>query len=176
MKNLFLGLLFLTIDFKIGLGRISINILPDFAGYLLLSKGFEEMKGQSARFASVQPWTTALAVYSGVLFGAELLGITFGSRIVMWALNLGAMAAGFYGSRVLVLGIGDLEQANNLDLGSGRLKVIWLYWAILEGIRQLIRWIPLVGNVAAVAAIILALAFLAAFYKTKNAWERRSVS
>lgn len=171
MDKLFLGLLFLTVDIRIGLGNMTVDLLPNFAGYLLLGKGFEALQGAVPRFQPIKPWTTALAVYSGALFGLDLLGISFESDLVMWLLGLAAMAAGFYVSHVLVMGIGDLERSNAVDLGSGKLKTMWLYWVIFAIISYLIIWLPLVGTVATVASAILAIAFLLTFYKTKNAWE-----
>lgn len=167
MKLLFMGLLFLTLDIRIGLGNFTVNLMPEFVGYYLLHQGFLEMKKVCPRFRPMRPWVMGLGIYSGAIFALELLGISVGGDLIMWILQLLALAAGFYVTYVLARGMGDLKVP-----GHEKLVTMWQYWAIFAAVSHMVSWLPLVGMVAMVAAAILAVVFTATFYKIWKAWEQ----
>ena len=48
MKLLFWGLLFSLLDWKVTIGSMLVEILPDFIGYFLMMKGLESLQEESA--------------------------------------------------------------------------------------------------------------------------------
>lgn len=50
MRHLFWGLFFVTLDFDLSLGSVTLGLLPDFVGYYLLMKGMEELAEESGHF------------------------------------------------------------------------------------------------------------------------------
>lgn len=167
MKLLFLGLLFLTLDIRLDVGSIAVNFLPEFIGYYLMYKGFLEMQEGCPRFRGIKPWVMGLGIYSGVLFAVDLLGIALGGDLIMWILRLLATIARFYVTYTLARGMADLQAP-----GSEKLMTMWQYWAIFATVSHMVSWLPLVGMVALVAAGILAIGFVVAFYKLWKAWEQ----
>ena len=66
MKLIFWGLLLDFLDFNLTLNGFSIDILPDFVGWLLVLFGARRMREENERFARMQP-------AAGVLFAVYLL-------------------------------------------------------------------------------------------------------
>ena len=66
MKLIFWGLLLDFLDFNLTLNGFSIDILPDFVGWLLVLFGARRMREENERFAQMQP-------AAGVLFAVYLL-------------------------------------------------------------------------------------------------------
>ena len=66
MKLIFWGFLLDFLDFNLTLNGFSIDILPDFVGWLLVLFGARRMREENERFARMQP-------AAGVLFAVYLL-------------------------------------------------------------------------------------------------------
>ena len=66
MKLIFWGLLLDFLDFNLTFNGFSIDILPDFVGWLLVLFGARRMREENERFAQMQP-------AAGVLFAVYLL-------------------------------------------------------------------------------------------------------
>lgn len=66
MKLIFWGLLLDFLDFNLTFNGFSIDILPDFVGWLLVLFGARRMREENERFARMQP-------AAGVLFAVYLL-------------------------------------------------------------------------------------------------------
>ena len=66
MNNIFIGFIFVFLDFNLDLGSSRIGLIPDFIGYVLIYQGLKELSGQSRRFsnAALIRSPSAMAVYT----------------------------------------------------------------------------------------------------------------
>ncbi len=171
MNTIFVGMIFTLFDFNIKLGGSSLGLLPDFVGYILIFRGLDELVEQSAQFAKAKPWALGLAVYTGVMYGAALFGIVQ-SNVMQFVLGALAHAAALVVTYWIVAGVREIETARVRDLLGQRLKSLWLYHTVVSGIAYVFGAVPVVGTVAAVAAMITGILFLAAFYQSKKQFEQ----
>lgn len=66
MKKVFWGFFFIYLNFNLTLNGFTLNLLPDFVGYLLLYQAAGTLAGESGRFPKLRPFSVAMAVYTGI--------------------------------------------------------------------------------------------------------------
>lgn len=175
MSNIFKGLLLITLDFYLDLGRIRIGLLPDFPGYILLIKGMEELAGESEKFAKAIPLAKVMVVYTAVLYMLDLFGISVQLNFWSWVLGIAGMIARLVVIYWLVLGVQDMEARHRWELQGGKLRSMWQAMAVLSVIGQLCSWIPYVAIATAIAGVIVNICFLVAFHGTKKRYEEQYI-
>ena len=168
MNHIFLGMLFIFLDFNLNLGSHTIGLIPDVAGYILLMKGLDTMACESESFTKAKPWALSMAIYTGILYVMDLFALPAAWGFVNWLLGLGSTVISLVISHRIICGIQDIEQRTFRDLQSQKLKTMWTAMAVIQGLCYLTAWIPLVGTMGALAAFILGICYLVAFNKTKN--------
>ena len=66
MKSLFIGLIFIFIDFNLTLNEtMVINLIPDFVGFILMYQGLTQLTNESERFFKNE----TVCYWYGNLFG-----------------------------------------------------------------------------------------------------------
>ncbi len=168
MNNLFYGMLFVFLDFTLNLGNCVIGLIPDFVGYILMLKGLREIESESGLFARAKPWATGMAVYTGILYAMDLLGISARLRFAAWLLGLLSTAVSLVISYWIVTGVRDMETARRWDLQGDKLKILWVALAVVNVICYLCGWITLVGWIGAIAGFIIGICYLVAFNSTRK--------
>ena len=168
MQNIFLGMLLVFLDLNINLGKTTIGLLPDFAGYILMINGLEEMTPESPLFEKARPWATAMAVYTGVLYAMDFLAMDVQLRFLGWVMDLAALVAGLVISRWILRGILEMEANRRLDLQGQQLEQLWKPLAIVQLVAAAFGWFPLIGWICALAAFVMGVCYLVAFNRTKN--------
>ena len=76
MKGIFWGFFLIFINFYVTINGHTLNLLPTFAGYILLYRAAGELLGESGRFGKLRPFAVAVAIYTGILWVGDLLGVT----------------------------------------------------------------------------------------------------
>ena len=168
MQNIFLGMLFAFLDFDISLGNRTIGLLPDFVGYLLMIKGLEEMAAESALFEKARPWALGMSVYTGVLYAMAFLAMPVQLRLLNWVMGVAALVASLVISRWILRGILEIEEKRRIQLQAFQLEQLWKPLAIIQLVVAAFGWFPLIGWICALAAFVMSVCYLVAFYKTKN--------
>ncbi len=171
MQHIFLGLILITLDFHLNLGRVSIGLLPDFLGYFFLIRGLQALGTESEHFAKSVPFAKVMMIYTGVIYLLDLIGVGLSSGVLSLILGLAAVVARLIILYWLVLGIQEIQQRHGRDLQADKLKNLWLALAVTNGLVYVCSWIPLVNVVAFLAGAIVTICFLVAFNRTKQAWE-----
>lgn len=165
MNQIFTGLLLIFIDLHFNLGNASIDLLPDFLGYLLIVRGCAGLTEHSLSFQKARSASPFLAACTGFLFGLQLFSAN-ALGLTGLLLELVAVVGGIFVSFQIVRGVQETEQAHGWDLRGDRLRSLWLAQTVLQGMVFLLSWIPVLGTVAAIAGIIVTICFLAAFYRS----------
>ena len=174
MKDLFLGMVLVFLDVNIGLGAYTFDALPDFVGYFLMLRNLEALSDQSQWFRKARPLTKVMTVYSAALYVVDALAVTVHGKFLSFCLGILALTAALLIGYWTVSGVRDLEQRQDRDLEGEKLRSMWLYAAVIHVITYLCGWVPLVGTVGAIAALVMYVCFLAAFYRTMDLYERKS--
>ena len=162
MKKVFWGFFFIYLNFNLTLNGFKLNLLPDFVGYLLLYQATGTLAGESGRFQKLRPFSVAMAVYTGILWVGELLGVT-GENWQGILLDTAALVVSLYISWNVVQAILEMEESRSADLNGRAVRRDWLVLVIAEfvsvGLLLLCRPLPvgwsLLGPAAAYEGVDL---------------------
>lgn len=168
MKNIFIGFIFIFLDFNLDLGNPQIGLIPDFVGYIIMISGMEEMAGESMLFMKVKPYVTGMAFYTGVLYLLDFVGISVSLGILTYVLAFTSTVFTLYISYNIVMGVIDMEGKYNKPLNGDSLKSTWILLAVFKVLAFVLLLIPLLGIISIVLSIILDICFLVAFNNSKN--------
>ena len=167
MKKIFIGLLLIFINFNLTLGAVKIGLFPDFLGYIVMLSGLTEMSGMSELFGKAKPWASGMAVYTGILYGMDLFGITI-ANLFSIVLGLTSLAISLYISYNIVMGVIEVELNNKVDLNGENLKSAWKAMTLFNVITYFSVFVTALSVILIIGAIIIAIYFLILFNKSKN--------
>ena len=172
MKKVFWGFFFVFINFNLSVNAHTLNLLPDFVGYILLYQAAGALAEESGRFRKLRPFTLAMAVYTGILWTGDLLGVTGGGSWLDTILSLAALVISLYISWSVVQAILELESARGADLNGASVRTAWfvLLAAQIVGVlgAMLLSFLVLLVWIALLVGIIW---FLAALWKCAKRYE-----
>lgn len=173
MKELFVGMLLVFLDVNVGIQNHILDVLPDFVGYLLMTRGLKGLCRESSSFSRAVPVAQGMIVFSGVVYVMDLTATTVHARFVSFCLGLVAMVCSLLIGFWIVSGVQEMERNRGWDLEGEKLHSMWLYSAVIQSIAYLCGWIPLVGQIGAVGAVVMYICFLVAFCWSKNLYEAK---
>ena len=153
MHRLFWGLFFVLLDIEIAVGRAVLEILPDFVGFFLMMKGMEELSWQGGRFDKSRHVAFGLFLLSAVLYGAGLLNLQPMGEVWLWGLELGCLLVFLWLLKAVVA------------RGSEQIRGLYLIVTVVQLLRRLLGWVPLVGSICGAAELVTGIVFLLAFRK-----------
>lgn len=167
MQNIFIGFLFVFLDFNLTFGSSQVGLIPDFVGYILVFQGLAELDTMSPRFLNARPFALGMAVFTGLLYVMALFGVGT-NDIISFALGLVSTLISLYISYSTVMGIKDIEASSGRFLNAQGLHSSWTLLAILSLIVYLLFIIPILNVLCIIAGLIAGIVFLVSFNKTKN--------
>lgn len=180
MKKLFWGFLLMFLSFDLELNGHSLDVLPDFVGYILLLRGIDELNEESSLFKGARPYAIAMAIYSAILWVGELLAITSGDSMIASFIDLMAMIVALYIAWVLIQGVMEIESNCGADLHTVGL---YKWWKGLVAIQVTAKLLSLLANLAnlsiilglvtvvALVGLVLNILYLVAWWKSAKAYE-----
>lgn len=172
MSSIFWGFFFIFINFNLTVNQHVLNILPPFVGYLLLMRGTRDMEAESSLFAPVRPFAVGMAVYTGILWLGDLLGVTGQGSWLGVLLGLAATVISLYVSWAVVQAIRDVESRRGADLNSVSLKTAWTVLAVAQVVAYVLA---LLGSLLALMGVIAGLVgiiwFLVALWRSRRNYE-----
>jgi hypothetical protein len=171
MKNILIGFLLIFLDFNLNLGSSQIGLIPDFAGYIIMINGLAEMAGESPLFLKVKPYATGMAVYTGILYLMNLIGISASLGALSYILAVASTIISLYISYCVVTGIKEMEEKYSVFLNGGSLKSTWTLLAVFNIAAFVSLLIQPLAVICIIAAFIVAICFLVAFSKSKNLYD-----
>ena len=125
MKRIFWGFFFVFINFNLSFNAHTLNLIPTFVGYILLYQAAGELTEQSSRFKTLRPFAAAMAVYTGLLWVGELLGVAGGDSWLDTILGLAAAVLSLIVSWNVVQAILEMESARGADLNGASVRTAW---------------------------------------------------
>ena len=121
MDYLFWGFLLVFLDINIHFGVSTVDFLPSWLGYRLMIKGLDTLAEESERFAAARPWCVGMAVYTGVLWIADLFALGAELTFFTWLLGLAGTCVSFYITSIILDGI-DRMQLRHGEIGAAGLR------------------------------------------------------
>ena len=167
MRYIFMGVLFVFLDFNINIGASQIGLIPDFIGYIFIYLGLGELTDLNPRFEKVRPFATVMAGYTGVLYLLALMGIGTG-EVLGFILGLASTLISLYISYNIVMGIKEYETQSSRFLNAAGLYTAWTVLVILTLGSYLLFIIPILNWICIIAGLLAGIVFLVSFNKTKR--------
>ena len=166
MKTVFWAFFFIFLDFNLGINGHDLNIIPDFAGYILLCRAADGLGGENRRFGQLRPFAMGMAVYTGILWVGDLLAVTGGSWLDS-LLGLIALAVSLFISWNVVQAVREMEEAREADLNGQSLRTAWfvLLAAQIAGRVSALLISPMGVVLTIIAGLVGIVWFLAALWK-----------
>lgn len=126
MIKLAIGMLFVLMNFSIDIGDLSINILPEFVGYLLFLSAADKLKAKSAYFDKMSGWLFVMAVYKIADYIVSMLNINSGMTATVFF--FGGIVATILGLIIqfrVFCGIDEIAYNDDVRIKSGRLFTLF---------------------------------------------------
>lgn len=177
MKNIFLGMLFVFLNFHLDIETIRIGLIPTFLGYIFMAYGLSQLAGYSSVFSSVLPYVRIMVLYSGICYVLDITGLSFSmGEPINYILSIIATFASLFISYRIIAGIKDVEARRAQSLNSGQLYFAWKLLAIFSGIVYLMYIIPVLALISVIAVFITGIYYLYVFSQTKNLFYKENAA
>ena len=171
MNKLFWGFFFLFLNFNLNINSASLQLLPDWLGYILLYLACGELLGESELFQKPRPFCVGLAVYTGILYLLDMLGISANLGILSWILGLAATGLNLYVSMLIVDALRNVEMRRNYDLCTAHLRTVWKVLAVCTVAAHVLLIFPVLAVLCGLVAAVTGILFLVAVHGTRKAWR-----
>ena len=165
MKKILLGLIFIFFDFRLFLGILTVNLLPDFVGYIIIYLGIKEMIKYSKKFREAIPSTIA-----GICLTSFFTLLNFfvinPSDSIFYSSGLVSMMLIIYISYKIILVIREIEINGNRKYNTKFLTNCWKAFTIVTLVSCLSIVFPAFYIVMSIASIIVIILYLISFHRT----------
>ena len=171
MKKIFIGMLFVFLNLPINIGSFRINLIPDFIGYIFIAIGTKELDEYSRRFLKVMPYSICMLIYTAVFYIVDLFEIFITLGIPVWValvLDIISKIASILIYRGIILGIKDIEVAQEQDLNSKKLYGTLRLYAILSLLIYILYLFPGMETSGAIVYFAVGIYLLVLFNKSKK--------
>jgi hypothetical protein len=169
MTSIFAGFIFIFLDFNLNLDNSTIELIPDFIGYLIMLGGLRVMAGESPAFAKVRPHAVFMAFYTGIVWLLEVFGVTVSLGALSFLLGIASLVISLYISYTIIIGVRDMESRYGTHLNSDSLKTAWNLLTVSTILAYLLLLlVPVLSVLCIIVSLIAAIWFLAAFYRSKT--------
>lgn len=170
MSKIFAGFLFVFLNFNLTLNQTyTVNLLPDFIGFLLLYLGTRELLEESPRYSAAGPWLLALTAYSLAVWVLDFLGISGGW--VASLLTLAGAVASYYATWLVIKGFGDIENNNRVEIGAAQSMHSWKICAILNIVAVGLSWVPVLSVLLMLGMVVVTILLLVSLNKTRKLYD-----
>ena len=184
MKPIFIGLIFMSINFHLDINAARIGLIPDFVGYFFMLQGLNELLPHSGHFTKLMPFVKGMLIYSAVLYAADLFGL--------WRWNF-YFGTGAHGIIVLVgivttvltlsvlhrllQGVREMETNLSVQLNSVQLGTAWKVMAICAAVSYVILLgSPVISALALLIGFVGRVLYIVAFWQAWKLFDARPVN
>lgn len=171
MKKIFFGLLFIFFNYAINVNNMSLGLIPDFIGYLLMLSGTKELISESEYFSKVRPALIGMTILSLIIYVFDLfsMGVTTSAGLVI-LINIIAVAGSLYSSYMITCGVVDMEKSQHLEFAADKLMYKWKVKAMFMILGYLVIFIPIASLICMLVSSIFGIIYLFDFYHSKNCY------
>ncbi len=123
MSNFLYGFFLIIFNYSISIGSIKIGIIPDFAGYLFIMNGIDQMKEYSAKFVKARTLAKIMFIYSILLYISDLLALSNIFAILWIVPSMVSVVLSYIIMFIIISGFKDMETKYECVLGSKKLYI-----------------------------------------------------
>lgn len=169
MNKLMIGTLFLLVNLSLqSEGGNAFDLAPDFVGYLLMIFGAKEVNHWSKNFRKLEKTALFFAIYAGVNWLRDALNVTAGGFSFMGiVLGIMAVVIRMISLRWIINGFFAVEAQTDFELKTSTMSNLWYALAVISVVNTFVGIVPVVREISGVATVLLAVLFMAAFFRTK---------
>lgn len=169
MKKIIIGCFMILVNIYFYVGSSIIGLIPDFAGYILISSGIKECVEEGKACKNVQTYAFAACIFSAAVWVMDLLAITSAMYVnfgVLWGYALRAVAVVFIGIVThFLLDVFEYTGAKyNYAFDLKGLKLSWLFVVVMNLLMLVCSNFPAVYSWVALGEVLAALWFLIMLY------------
>lgn len=181
MKKIFIGAIFILLNFNITIGGGSLGLLPDPVGFILVWKGLTELVTGDKRLEEMSAFARkvllVLAAATGIEYVLAIFGMTlFGTERYVYSVIWSVLLIGFecYAWRIAVTIIQNLETASGKAFNGKMLSAAWWFYMITNALVTVGSWNSDSFLIYAVAFNIVSMVnFLIQLFKCQKMYYRK---
>lgn len=175
MIYIFIGYLFIFFQITTSINISGVPVLPNIIGNIFIIVGINKLSDRSSNISKAKSWTIVILIYSLLIYVGFVVGMDF-SSLPFLILNLITVFVKLYILYLIDIGIHEIEQTQNIILGSKRLLQIWkvqfLTWTICSLVSlDCVGSLKYVTSIFTYTAFIINIVFLINFYKAKKIYD-----
>ena len=162
MRRIFGGFFFLLLRVPLRFGGFTLDLLPDFAGYLLIFFGAAGLVSGSRAVSKVRFFLLILAVCTGAIWLTDLAGIGLEAGWILLLREVFETAAALVTARFVIAGVAEFQAAGGTNCGASSLRACWYGLAVArtaELVLLRVEGLALLGGLLSAAAAALFLVF-----------------
>ncbi|MBR6638222.1 MAG: hypothetical protein IKK96_05125 [Lachnospiraceae bacterium] len=126
MIKLAIGMLFVLMNFSLDIGDLSINILPEFVGWLLFLSAAEKLKTKSEYFDKISGALFFMSIYKIADYIVSMLNINAGTiATVFFYGGIVTTVLGLYLLYRIFCGIEEIAQKDDVRVKTGRIFTLF---------------------------------------------------
>lgn len=176
MRNIFIGMILVFINFTITINMMQIGLVPNFIGYMFMFKGVSELIPLSDRFSKVKPMSAAMIVYSAFCYALDLFGISVSiGQLFAFIIGLVSTVMSLIISYNIVIGIKEIELKQERNLNAKKLLTTWKLLAIFSLVSYWLLIIPALFIVSVIIGFVIAVYYLFVFNESKNLFYQQNI-
>ena len=184
MHRIFIGMIWVFINFNLDIGDMRIGLIPNFVGYYFMLKGLSEIMEFSSRFSKIMPFVKGMIVYSVITYVIDLFGGSLEIEYVNTPVGLLFISMGIISTLLsifisynIIMGIKDIEIIKQRDLNTNQLYSIWKLLVTFSIITHFFVFThAMLAIVSILVGFVIQIVYLFAFWKTKNLYYNTNSS
>ena len=171
MNLIIWGLVCVFLDVNLPIGPVTIDIIPDFIGFILIAAGMQAYISQSENYRKMRPFVWGAAAVSAAVYIANMFGViplnTLPSVIITIILMVLYLITTYY----IYRGVRELEQKQGCVLGADNLRIIWIVMAAAEALTLICYYLPVLILLQMILSFAANVAFLVQIIRIKKILE-----
>lgn len=169
MNKLLIGALLLLVNLSLkNQAGNAFDLAPDFVGYLLMLFGAKEVGHWSKNFRKLEKTAVFFAIYAGINWLRDAVNVTGGGFSFMGiVLGIMAVVIRMISLRWIIKGFFAVEAQTDFELKTSTMNNLWYALTVISVINTFVGIAPVVREISGIATVLLAVLFMAAFFRTK---------
>lgn len=184
MYKLLIGILLISVNFSIEIDYMTIGLVPDFIGYMLIGRALYELEDEATYFVAAQGPVFIMKIVSVLMYIIDLTGIVkYGaiSEFLGGLMGVLYMVIGFaclimfvYITYLITSGIQEMEGEYNEDMNGDRLMTAWKWMVGVKAVNYCLvliaPYLPYMVQVLTIALLLTLVLYLVQFYRSARVY------
>ena len=184
MYKLLIGILLISVNFSIEIGYITIGLVPDFIGYILIGRALYELEDEAKYFVAAKGPVKIMSIVSILMYIIDLTGaVRYGFLFELLGVAIGIiyMLVGFaclimfaYITYLITSGVQEMEGEYNEDMNGDKLMTAWKWMIGVKAVSYCLAliapYLPFVPLALTSTLVLTLVIYLVQFYKSARAY------